>query len=165
MNPEIQKDQMLKDYDIVRSYSFETDLVRDKAILNFSFAIFMGLLAFFNTIRFNTLSVICGILAMLFSLISIYLSLKVLKANSYLAARHLADPSRTNMPYQHVITQLLEQNIKDGTWAYRSLWATIVCVVFCVLFYSGIKVEFVQNTPEASVIIQEQCVGNIGTSN
>lgn len=156
MNPEPQNAKMLTDYDIVRSYSFDTELLRDKSILNFSFTIFMGLLAFFNIIRSNIPAVVCGILAMLFSLISIYLSLKTLKANSYLAARLLDDPTRTNMPYQQVLSKLFEQNIKDGAWAYRCLWTTIVCVVFCVLFYSGIKIDFASNTSIAQEIPQEQ---------
>lgn len=156
MNPDQQKTSILQEYHhILRNYSFESDLLRDKSILNFSFAIFMGLLAFFNFIRFNTPAVVFGILAMLFSLVSIYLSLNVLNTNSYLAIRVLEDINKTNPQYQNLLSRLFEQNKKDGTWAYRSLWATIICLVLCVLFYSGIKIDFANFTLSTHEIPQE----------
>ena len=156
MNQDTQKEQLLKDYDIMRRYGFDSDFARDKAILNFSFAIFMGLLAFFNVIRENMLAVLCAILAMLFSLVAVFMSFKVLKANSNIVTNVLDDQGRGNVSFQKLVCQMIEQNIKDGTWAYRCLWATIVCVVLCVLFYSGIKIDFASNTSIAQEISQEQ---------
>ena len=130
----------------IRQAGFESDLARDKSILNFAFTMFMGIIAALNFIKANSFALISAILAMDFCLVSVYLSLKVLKNNRdvtdiVLSLEEEPKPS---------VRKLLKQNdlrcLADETWAHRFFWGAIICLVLCVIFYSDISIVFASNT-------------------
>ena len=149
---DLRQEEVLNNRDALNRYGFDSDLARDKAILNIAFGIFIGLLAFFNTIRVSVPAIICGILALLFSLVTIFLSFKVLKQNSDLASNCLSEQKTPNDSFMKLLKIIADLNKRDGLWAYRALWATILCVVLCVLFYSGITIGFKVEQPNSEMV-------------
>lgn len=141
-NEDLKNEEVLNNRDALNRYGFESDLERDKAILNFAFSMFIGLLAFFKTIRVNTGALICAIMAIVFCLITIFLAMKVLKQNSKLARNCLSRREQPDEAFLKLLKIISDQNGRDSIWSYRSLWIAMGLVVLCVLFYSGITIEF-----------------------
>ena len=134
--------EVLNNRAALRAISFQSDLARDKSILNFAFTIFMGLLATFNLIKDKPAAIICAVLAMLFCLISVFLSLKVLKNNRELIEATLSEETEPKDSFKDLLVQFGDRCAGDSTWAYRFFWAAVICLVLCVVLYSGIAITF-----------------------
>ena len=127
---------------VIRQVGFESDLARDKAILNFAFTMFMGIVAALNFIKSDHLALVASGFAMVFCLASIYLSLKVLKNNRDLIDIVLSLEKEPEDSFKKLLLKNDARCVADGIWAYRFFWGAIICLVLCIIFYSDISIVF-----------------------
>lgn len=140
---EREEQEITNTRNILRSTGYQSDLSRDKSLLNFAFTMFMGVLAAFNFIKTNTAAMLCSILSMLFCLISVFLSLNVLKNNKELSEAALSEQVEPKESFKTLLLKMNDRCAREAIWAYRFFWAAIICLVLCVVLYSGLTVTFV----------------------
>ncbi len=126
----------------LRNSGFESDLARDKAMLNFSFTMFMGLIAFFNVVKTDAAAMTCALLAMISSLATVYFSLKVLKNNMELTQYALSKETEPDEAFKRLLDKLTQKAALDGKFSHSFFWVSIILVVMCMLFYSGVGLTF-----------------------
>lgn len=146
----------MSDANLYESACINSDLERDKAFLNLSFALFVGLLAFIKEISGNQIALIFGMLAIATSALCIYYSTKVLRSNRMNAEYGLhrafpqpslfkADkPEETNKFLNETKAMrdiVLKEHERNSKLSMLCFFGALLFSLLCALSVSGITIN------------------------